>query len=188
MNAAVDVVSMSPGLASWVTSCLACHSSAWITLVQSGSLLVLHVLVLMASQCVSLCIRVLFSRSASAPKESMCKLFPGYMPFFFFFIYVTLLPGYPAFCVSQLAGKGKDLHGVNPTDEHAASQALCRLPIPNQIANGVCTIEQVKLAASLWFSEDETDAGFCFTYQPGLVSSQKGSGEMQGRTSGRSRI
>lgn len=34
-----------------------------------------------------------------------------------------------------------------------------------------CTIEQVKLAASVWFSEDERDAGFCFTYQPGLVSS-----------------
>lgn len=86
MNAAVDVVSMSPGLASWVTSCLACHASAWITLVQSGSLLVLHVLVLTASQCVSLCIRLLFSRSASAPKESLCKLFPGYMPFFFSFM------------------------------------------------------------------------------------------------------
>lgn len=66
--------------------------------------------------------------------------------------------------------------------------ALCRLLIPRQIANGVCTIEQVKLAASVWFPEDERDAGFYFTYQPGLVSSQKGSGEMQGRTSGRSRI
>lgn len=74
------------------------------------------------------------------------------------------------------------------SDEHAASLAFCRPPIPRQIANGVCTIEQVKLAASVWFAEDERDAGFCFTYQPGLVSSQKGSGEMQGRTCGRNII
>lgn len=86
---------------------------------------------------------------------------------------MLLLPGYPAFCVSQLAGNGKDLHGVSATDEHAASHALCGLCIPRQIANGVCTIEQVKLAASVWFSEDERDAGFRFTYQPGLVSSQR---------------
>lgn len=74
------------------------------------------------------------------------------------------------------------------SDEHAASLAFFWPPIPRQIANGVCTIEQVKLAASVWFAEDERDAGFCFTYQPGLVSSQKGSGEMQGRTCGRNII
>lgn len=129
-----------------------------------------------------------FFQDQLLPLKNLCVSYSQDTCLFFFFIYVTLLPGYPAFCVSQLAGDRKDLHGVNPTDEHAALQALCRLPIPNQIANGVCTIEQVKLAASLWFSEDETDAGFCFTYLPGLVSSQKGSGEMQGRTSGRSRI
>lgn len=40
-------------------------------------------------------------------------------------------------------------------NEHAASHALCGLYTPRQIANGVCTIEQVKLAASVWFSKDE---------------------------------
>lgn len=76
------------------------------------------------SQCVSLSIKLLFSGSASAPKESLCK--SGHVPFFLFYsIDVTLLPGYPAFCVSQLAGNGKDLHGVSPTDEQAASHALC---------------------------------------------------------------
>ena len=76
------------------------------------------------------------------------------------------------------------MHGVSPANEHAASHALCGL----QIANGVCTIEQVKLAASVQFSEDERDAVFCFTWQPGLMSSEKGTGETQGRTSGGNRI
>lgn len=101
---------------------------------------------------------------------------------------MLLLPGYPAFCISQLAGNKKDLHGVSPTNERAASHALCGLHIPRQIANGICTIEQVKLATSVWFSEDERDAGFCFTWQAGLVSREKSSGETQGRTLGRSRI
>lgn len=135
---------------------------------------------------VSLWIRLLFSGSASALNP--CVSYSQDTCLFFFFIYVTVLPGYPAFCVSQLPGNGEDLHGVSPTDEHAASHALCGLCTPRQIANGVCTIEQVKLAASVWFSEDESDAGFCFTYQPGLVPSQKGRGEMHGRTSGGSRI
>jgi len=87
-----------------------------------------------------------------------------------------LLPGYPAFFVSQLAGDKKDLHGVSPADERAASHALCGRHRPRQIASGVCTIEQIKLAASVWFSEDGRDAGFCFTWQPGLVSSEQGSG------------
>lgn len=130
---------------------------------------------------------------ATALKEAQCKLFPGghlpFFPLFFSFCcFILLLPGYPAFCVSQLAGNEKDLHGVNPTNEHAASHALCGLHAPGQIANGVCTIEQVKLAASLWFSKDERNTGFCFTWQPGLVSSEKGSGGIQGRTSGGSRI
>lgn len=40
---------------------------------------------LMASQCVSLWIRLPFS--ASALKESLCKLFPGHMPFFSFMLH-----------------------------------------------------------------------------------------------------
>lgn len=107
---------------------------------------------------------------------------------FLLFSFTLLLPGYPAFCVSHLAGNEKDLRGVSPANEHAASHALCGLHIPREIASGVCTIEQVKLAASVRFSEDERDAGFCFTWQPGLVSNDKGSGETQGRTSGGSRI
>lgn len=91
---------------------------------------------------------------------------------------MLLLPGYPALCISQLAGNGKDLHGVSSTNEHAASHALCGLCTPRQIANGVCTIEPVKLAASVWFSKDERDVGFRFTWQPGLVFCEKGSGEM----------
>lgn len=124
MTAPVEVVSMSPGLAFWVASCLAHHSSAWIALVQSGSLVVLCVLIFVVSQHVSLQIRLFFFQDQLLPLKTHCVSYSQDTSFLFF-IYVTLLPGYPAFCVSQLAGNGKDLHGVSPTDEHAASYALC---------------------------------------------------------------
>lgn len=116
-----------------------------------------------ASQCVFLWIRLLFLVSASALKQSLCKLFPGHIPFFFIFVtssriscllYFTTCWQWEGFAWRQC-------------------YRFCGLCIPRQIANGVCTIEQVKLAASVWFSEDERDAGFRFTYQPGLVSSQR---------------
>lgn len=116
---------------------------------------------LTASQCVFLWIRLLFLVSASALKESLCKLFPGHIPFFFIFVTSSRISCLLCFTTCwQWEGFA-----------WRQCYRFCGLCIPRQIANGVCTIEQVKLAASVWFSEDERDAGFRFTYQPGLVSS-----------------
>lgn len=115
MNAPVDVVSMSPGLASWVAWCLAHHSSLWITLVQSGSLVVLRVLIFADSFTTCLPLnQTYFFQDQLLPLKNPCVNYSKNtcLFFFFFFICVTLLAGYPAFCVSQLAGNGKDLHGV----------------------------------------------------------------------------
>lgn len=191
MNTPVYIVSTSPGLASWVALCHAHRSSAWITL---GSRL--------QRRCGldPWCFKRRYLWTPSEPDfvfqdqllplNKPCVSYAQDTCLFFFFSssFMLLLPGYPAFCISQLAGNKKDLHGVSPTNERAASHALCGLHIPRQIANGICTIEQVKLATSVWFFEDERDAGFCFTWQAGLVSREKSSGETQGRTSGRSRI
>lgn len=81
------------------------------SLVQPGSL-VLCVLIF-ASQRLPLDQTHFFQDQLLPLKNPCVNYSKDTCPFFFcFFICVTLLAGYPAFCVSQLAGNGKDLHGV----------------------------------------------------------------------------
>lgn len=101
MNTLVYIVSMAPGSAPEVALCLAHCSSAWITL---GSRLQWRCgldpwcftcrYLWAASYGCSLWIRLLYSGSAAALKEALCKLFPGYLPFFHFSFFFFLLRCY----------------------------------------------------------------------------------------------